>query len=853
MSDSNIAPKPRTLILSIVLLALSGVWGSVQLFGGGFSPRGTGNGFSDSSAPVQPPFNASSWVWHGEEHWVVDQVARDIGEMLCVASGEKPEAYRFMITQDPRASHAYVLRAEGPKFHTPIERPFVIREWTWDPSDFGPWAHDIASELGVKPAPADPALSASVTVQLLRPDESTVEDAATRVSAALNRCPASADAHDAAGAVFVAFGLFGDQGVFTDRRHALCRLSAHAAVASTLRLGDPGPSAYLSRLGLLAMISRTENCTHEVATLRAMKRPPLDSAWLNVIQMLATGDWRGVVDPTTATPAEVLASFAGRCQYQSVQQALDWTRKSSKFEPPAFLFHEASNWDMSVGLHGQIPRAAYLADLEAIENMRERFHSSAQGGTRMLISELNTHAGRCYNPAAGGLQVLGWGDWAQRFQASLLDDMMRTIDYDANHLGSKEDQDAYLDQIERTYGDLEQFPILQKRYANLRPSVYRGAIQRAEQLLKSHPEVVADGNFPCLDEATPGGAPPRSMPTYRQWEVIPLPFGTAYNAFKRCYEMREWTALPSSDYEHLRVIDPWNWWLRRCVMEKEAKGAPPTPQAVEKAFESMKGFAPDLYLRWMDHAYPGNSPERIPVLEQEVQLDPGAYFKLSWLYVQLQRDPEALQAALKGYELDMKGEPVRVSNNMLWAVRYLYRTSQKAQAESIAKACADVYSATGLQTLAVLRELQGRYGEAEELYGEIRERYQDNQPYLFGLYARNAANDPSMNAKFQSLVAAHFPQGIQTWTMAGETRAPATGVRLDRTPKWVQDEGLLPDAVIVAFDGKKVENADQYMAVRAINLDDRFSLTVYQAGKYQTLQMEAPDRLFGVGLLDYRH
>ena len=849
MPGTQSGSRSRVVLLSIFLLGLSG-YGAMAAMGKVSLP--TFLTVPTKQPTETKPFDPSVWAWRNEEHWVVDQTARDIGEMLCVAAGEKPEAYRFTTQPDPKAPHSYLLRAEGPKLGRPIEQSFVIRAWTWDPGDFKDWTHALAQGLRVKPGPSDLPLSSAVADQLLRPDEVTVSDASLRVSAALNRDPASADVHDAAGAVLVAFSLFDDPGVFVDHRHALCRLSAHAAVAAELRAGTPGPSEALSRLGLLALTSRSQACTDEIARMERGQSSGLAPAWLNAVKMLATGDWRGAADAKRVTDAERLASFAGRCSGLSAQQALDWALPGEGESPHAFLYHEASNWDESVDLRGEAISKAYQMDMALIVKLSPGLLAGMPQERTAVISALNAHAGRCYDPATKRLQVLGWGDWAQRLQAGLLDDMMRTIDYYSSFQGSKESTDAYIARIEREFGGLEQFPVLQKRYANLKPSIYPAAIQRVAQLLRDHPEIVADGNFPCLDETTPGGAPPRSMATYRQWETLPLPYGTAYNAFKRCGELHEWRAMTSQDYLKIRAVDPWNIWLRRCVLEKTAApGKHPSPQAVEEAFGAIKDFAPSLYLNWMDYAYPPESPGRIPVLEQKAQQDPGAYLQLSWLYVELNREPEALQAALKGYELDWDRDAVRVSNNMLWAVRYLYRTGQASKAESIAEACGDTGSAMGMRTLAVLRELQGRYPDAEELYAQIRDRYQDNDPYTFGLYARNAARDPGMRAKYDEATRKLFPRGLRAWSPADEASPPAKGVQLDRTPQWAQNEGLTPGAVIVAFDGKKVESIAQYEAVRDVDLDDRFTVTVYQGGKYQTLSLEAVNRRFGVGLLDY--
>lgn len=97
-----------------------------------------------------------------------------------------------------------------------------------------------------------------------------------------------------------------------------------------------------------------------------------------------------------------------------------------------------------------------------------------------------------------------------------------------------------------------------------------------------------------------------------------------------------------------------------------------------------------------------------------------------------------------------------------------------------------------------------------------------------------------------------FPEGIQTFDPATAPLPPATGIRLARVPEWAQALGFDSGAIIVAIDGHRVENQAQYLALRAVGLDEELNLVVFQKGRYQTLKLSVPGRRFGVELLDYR-
>src|SRR5690348_942455 len=91
--------RARVLVLTLVFFALGTGWGTLVLAGKTSSRASR----AEQATPVQQagPFDPSAWAWKGEEHWVVDQTARDIGEMLCIAAGEHPGSYRFSTIPDP--------------------------------------------------------------------------------------------------------------------------------------------------------------------------------------------------------------------------------------------------------------------------------------------------------------------------------------------------------------------------------------------------------------------------------------------------------------------------------------------------------------------------------------------------------------------------------------------------------------------------------------------------------------------------------------------------------------------------------------------------------------------------------
>jgi hypothetical protein len=73
-------------------------------------------------------------AWKNEEHWAVDQMVRDIVEMLLFAAGEKPEAYGLAVVQEDPKAHRYRVTASGPRLGSPFETELVLQDHLWSPT-----------------------------------------------------------------------------------------------------------------------------------------------------------------------------------------------------------------------------------------------------------------------------------------------------------------------------------------------------------------------------------------------------------------------------------------------------------------------------------------------------------------------------------------------------------------------------------------------------------------------------------------------------------------------------------------------------------------------------------------------
>ena len=73
---------------------------------------------------------------------------------------------------------------------------------------------------------------------------------------------------------------------------------------------------------------------------------------------------------------------------------------------------------------------------------------------------------------------------------------------------------------------------------------------------------------------------------------------------------------------------------------------------------------------------------------------------------------------------------------------------------------------------------------------------------------------------------------------------PKAGVLIHEANPQVTACGLKARTLIVALDGKRTENFEQYMFVRDTFASERMQLIVYEDGVYRLVQTDIPSREF---------
>jgi hypothetical protein len=265
-------------ILALLLGGTAAAWSTAQFTGGatGVAP-----------APAPPRYSS-------EQHWIASEVLAAIGGW-CQPDAPPPQAALEGPPDNPSALIADVGRS------TPITSPLAAH--LWSPGTY----IAVVREVCARPvASGDPAG---------RPDDHLVRRALAdlraetllgenaRISGVLARDPQSASAHEAAALLVGAFALRESWSLFGDVRPALSKLTAHLAIADTLRR----EGAVETLDGALGRVVQTLLTGHQrdalrlldAAAPRAESAP--DHAWVHALRLRITGDWRTPIPPTATS------------------------------------------------------------------------------------------------------------------------------------------------------------------------------------------------------------------------------------------------------------------------------------------------------------------------------------------------------------------------------------------------------------------------------------------------------------------------------------------------------------------------------------------------------------------------
>jgi tetratricopeptide (TPR) repeat protein len=232
-------------------------------------------------------------------------------------------------------------------------------------------------------------------------------------------------------------------------------------------------------------------------------------------------------------------------------------------------------------------------------------------------------------------------------------------------------------------------------------------------------------------------------------------------------------------------------------------------------------------------------------------IDPFRYYSLGQYFIE--RMDEAKAAGYLEKAMHQCPDTVTAANKSGWLIKYYQRNGMTSKAAALADQAAETYSSSGLEAKAELLESTGKYLEALEYFRKMNERY--NRPgVLCGVLARYQAKtgDTRYNKEIQTRLRQLFPNGLQRVTAKHFNAAPSQGVRIEEQNFLVTRNGLQEGDIIVALNGTRVDDFEQYCYVRESASAPELDLIVWRNNQYLEVKANPPDHRFGAYFCTYR-
>jgi tetratricopeptide (TPR) repeat protein len=782
---------------------------------------------------VQSPRLRPPWPYANEEAYIVTETARDLAEMAFYArEGSRPGEQDLALSAVPEAApgdsvprYAVSLTALGQA----EKHALSFAEHIWSPGAYEPLAARLLEAFGLRPARASDA--ASVLPALLTPRSSVLERESQRVSNRLRTTMLDAGAHEQAALILGSLALreaaglwpYGAAGGFQDTRHTLCRMAAHLALARALRAREGSRSAAYAEALLLTLVNREQDALDGIAAIEKTGLAPPATAFLRALRIRNTHDWRILKRPARASLLERLE------HYRAVRVSLGSNHAMAFLDsqPPEPM----SDWgrialERPTVEQGNVFRSSLLA-IEIDEALRtwEAFHGQSLSALE-LAEKLNARPERLIVTDTDGKatpRVIGWGVWARFFQRNLCFEAEAVTTFLHEYLRLEDEARELRTALSEKMKTLELWPLIAQEWASMvaekeplmegdkeaRDRLRRESCTRIAALMEGAPEQLTAERWSRLSSACLEEMKAQKLPRASEWFTKAVPAGTAL--LDRGRMLLERSKNAPVDHTALRKLAPFDKYL---VGSQTPRSEDPSVEELVALYGPLTEY--DLsVMRSMARAVRHDPAAARARYARLAAIDPDTYLQLGNYLVDLDLEEEAAAAYEKAIE--KARDRVALSNGLLWLVGYYCDRGQLARARAVAQEAADVYSGSGLQTMAYFLERLGQYDEAEKWYLRIFERYNDRRD-LDSFYVRyeQRRSDGRFSGPAAAARARLFPTGLERVSFAGLKPPPP------RNPKEVMISGEFPrstrfglvkDDLVIALNGYRVRNNEQYQCV----------------------------------------
>jgi len=783
--------------------------------------------FTLAAEPATGPANAEprpgTLTYRNEQHWVLQEVIRDIAELVAFAqskrSGSSPEV-RLEIAKDPPDTFNVMAASAGKR----VERRFELKHHLWSPEMYAPVATAFLEAWAADLPRAASAPDTSLLTALAAGDVATIVRQSRRVSESLTKRPLDAELHENAALIAGSFAMREAAGLFRDQRPALSRMATHLALARALR-PDEGECGKLARIIGLSLVVRQREALAGIDSIA-----PSNSGWATALKLRTTGDWRLLSAPEKASRLEQLELFRALKRASASTKAMELLR-SINAPATAEWSRFARERHLSVEEGHAVVAESVALELQSLAAAYEAFYGTALSEPEVaaLLNVATERSVAQPSKGARAIEVLSWGHLAAFHQRHICHSVLNTNRFLRNKLSAKDTAAAFDREVAPFVSDLTLFPIVKQSLAT-RGTGKGATLQEAKALILSHPQLLTAAAWTSMPDA---------HATAAMWFHPELPFGTSYDLWPRYTSFAGESLLRKGRafWIDAATMAPYDLPVSRVAMAARF-GREPSIDQIAESFAATKDFVIDIMAEIAERVE-ADPPRYRKIMEEIAAIEPNYFIDLGIYLAGKGMRNEAAQAYQRAFE--HATDRVYLANNSNWFVDYYLQLGRLEEAEKIARAAAEAYSSRGLATMAKLLERTNRIEESEEYYKRIKERY-DDPADLDAFYLRNRDRKPEYRRAADERIAALFPAGFEKVQLRDFADPPRDGVVIQSSSDFVGAAQMKPGDVIVAIDGVRVRSLEQYEYARDRTFDSKMTLIVWTGAQYAELPVDVPGR-----------
>lgn len=807
----------------------------------------------------QEPVNPAAYFktpFQDESQFIVETIVSDLAEQMSYAATHKlpdPDYFQVTATEKPGSpldAPVYELQIRlDPKQNT-LNSEVNVNGPIWSPAVYKDVAKALAQQEGLTISNQSASSDTSFLSKLTDGSPETIELENEDLSTALEKDFQNPVLHEEAAALLGAFLMRDHSGHFFEIRSPLCRMTAHLAMAQFLNgTNSYGINGQMAEAMMLTLVNDRTSALEKlkaIGTNDVTIAPIVRALWTR-----NTGDYRLLGQMSNLTPIESIEWFSAMADYISAPIA--WQKLNDTQQQTIDFIRSADQEGYSVEMAHQLYAEALPLEYKEIDSIYQLTHHKSldKGG---LAAALNAMPERCFTKAPDGTAhvcIIGWGQWADFLQRHLCYAIQQNF-YVLQYVWCVPDEaKEFSETCARYFSDLRLYPFVSKMDSTDEKS-YHEAVDAGLKVTISTPQLTpADSwNWLLFKVYFAPWYVPSTNPHLNEWHHHNPPPGTVYDLNARLYhpsltDRRDATAK----FEELHNEAPYDCRIINYILKHKYNNQPTYDQALA-LYGDLVPYSLTAERELAYTAY--NQPEKYKKLMlQAAQLDPSCYYDLGNYALKQTNEDEAAEYFEKACDTDLAS--VRVASYACWRIRYYFKKGQIEKARQIADFGGEVYSSLGLQAEALFYELTSNYDGAFGWLQTNEDRYTQPGPLIdFCLWYKETTGDTKFDPEIANRMNKLFPNGVEKASLADFEGPPADGVLIQEENDRLLAAGLKKDYVIVALDGKRVHNYEQYRYIRDLQKNPELDLIAWKRGSYEEIKANPPNHLFGVSFGNYQ-